>query len=381
MPSRYSPSRASRRTVLTSSLALSAAAALMLSGCSGSAGAAESDQLKVVTTTTQLTDFAREVGGDDVEVTGLLPAGGSAHHFDPSPKDLLALGNADVLVVNGAELEGFVDAAVEASGFSGEVIVAADGVDLDEAKEITAESGTGDDHDHADHDHADEDDHADHAEDEDHADHDHADEAHAGDAEHDHDHGDLNPHIWTSPRYASDMVGEIASGFAAADPDRASDYTERAESYQERLEALDVWIGEQFAAVPEADRVLVTGHDSLRYYLHDYDIAFAGSIMPSFEDNAEPSAAAIDELVAEIKERGVKAIFVESSMSPRLAQTIAREAGVNVVDAESLYADSLGADGSGAETYIDATVHNTRLILDAWGMTIEPVPEAVGSAQ
>ena len=126
-------------------------------------------------------------------------------------------------------------------------------------------------------------------------------------------------------------------------------------------------------APPEADRVLVSGHDSLRYYLHDYGIAFAGSLLPSFEDNAEPSAAEIDELVATIRERGVKAVFVESSMSPKLAQTVAAEAGVTVVDADALYTDSLAADGEGS-TYLGATIRNTITILEAWGVTPDPLP-------
>ncbi|KIP51491.1 metal ABC transporter substrate-binding protein, partial [Leucobacter komagatae] len=101
--------------------------------------------------------------------------------------------------------------------------------------------------------------------------------------------------------------------------------------------------------------------------------------MPSFEDNAEPSAADLDALTARIKERGVRA-FVESSMSPKLARTIAREAGVTVVDSESLYADSLGVEGSGAETYVDATIHNTRVILEAWGEPVGPLPAELGAA-
>jgi zinc/manganese transport system substrate-binding protein/manganese/iron transport system substrate-binding protein len=195
----------------------------------------------------------------------------------------------------------------------------------------------------------------------------------AGD-DHDHDHGDLNPHLWTSPRMAQGMVTEIAEGLAAKDRAHGDAYLERASAYNEQLGALDEWILAQYARVPAEARVLVTGHDSLRYYLHDYDIAFAGSLLPSFEDNAEPSAAEIDALVAAIKQRGVKAIFVESSLSPKLAQTVAREAGVTVVDAESLYADSLGPKGSGAETYISATAHNTRVILEAWGAAVDPLP-------
>lgn len=350
------------------------AVAMLLTSCSGGAaagGADDSDRLRVVATTTQLTDFAAEVGGDDIELTGLLPAGGSAHHFDPSPADLLALGNADVLIVNGVDLETFVDSAVEAAGFDGEIITAADGLDEQLLREITAESGEAHDHGHDDdHDHSHEHDEAEHADEADHADeaahadeaeHDHADE------HHDHDHGDINPHIWTSPRNASAMVSEVAKGLGEADPERENDYAERADAYLSQLSDLDTWIAEQFERVPAAERLLVSGHDSLRYYLHDYGIEFVGSILPSFEDNAEPSAAEIDELVHAIEERGVKAVFVESSMSPKLAQTIANEAGVEVVDAGSLYADSLGTEGSGADTYLGATEHNTRIILEAWG--------------
>ena len=355
------------------------AAALTLSACStgGPAEDAGDGALRVMATTTQLTDFAAQVGGGDIALTGLLTAGASAHHFDPSPADLLELGRADVLIVNGAGLETFIDSAVESSGFDGTIIVASDGIDLHEAEEITAEGLGVVDHDHEvetadDHDH-DGDGVPDHAAD------DHVDEAaNAGEDSHDgHDHGDVNPHLWTSPEYAADMVTEIATGLAAADPAHAADYSDRAAAYVAQLDALDEWIDAQFDRVPAADRVLVSGHDSLRYYLHDYDIAFAGSILPSFEDNAEPSAAQIDELVASIRANRVKAIFVESSLSPKLAQTIAEEAGVTVVDEESLFADSLGAAGSGAETYVDATIHNTRVILEAWGATVDDLPAAL----
>lgn len=370
MPHVFSSRLNDRRSLTVVGLALAAGAALTLTACSGASSAtdgASTGALKVVATTTQLTDFASVVGGNNVELTGLLHAGTSAHHFDPSPADLLALGQADVLIVNGAGLETFVDSAVEASGFDGTVITASDGIDEALAMEITAESGESHDHEHE---HA-EDTDADHAESEEHTEAEG--EAHTEEA-HDHDHDDLNPHIWTSPRFAEGMVTEIATGLAAADPEHATEYTDRADAYVAQLQDLDTWITAQFERVPEADRVLVSGHDSLGYYLHDYGIEFAGSILPSFEDNAEPSAADIDALVQQIKDRGVKAIFVESSMSPKLAQTIAKEAGITVVDAESLYADSLGVADSGADTYLDATIHNTKLILQSWGVEPDDLP-------
>lgn len=366
--------------------AVSLVGTLGLTGCSipGTADQGEATKLRVVTTTTQLTDFAGEIGGDDIELRGLLKPGASAHHYDPTPADLLALAQADVLVVNGFGLESFIDSAIESSGFSGEIVTAADGVAIDETESAEHEHEHEHDdhgaHDHAEHDHEhaehEHDDHAehDHAEHEhDHADHDH--EAESGGSHDGHDHGAVNPHIWTSPDNARGMAAAIASGLEHADPAHAAAYEARAAAFDARLVALDTWAAEQFAAVPAAQRVFVSGHDSMHYYLEAYGIAFGGAILPSFEDNAEPSAAELDALIDTIKRKNVSAIFVESSMSPKLARTIARESGARVIDSDAIYADALGASGSGAETYIDATAHNTRVILEAWGFEAQQLPE------
>ncbi len=377
-----------KTSALISSLALGAAAALALTSCSASDEASQpkrGDHLKVVVTTTQLADFAAEVGGKDIELTGMLAPGSSAHHFDPTPADLLSLGQADVLIVNGAGLDEFIDSAIDASGFSGTLVDASAGLDLETARAITAETLEGQNHE-GEHEHIDTHGHS-HGGAEGAAEPQSADsegsessETSEEDHDHDHEHGDLNPHLWTSPRFAQGMVQQIADELAKIDPEHGDGYYERAGAYNAKLVTLDEWIAAQFARVPAADRVLVTGHDSLRYYLHDYGIAYAGSLLPSFEDNAEPSAAEIDSLVAAIKNSGVKAIFVESSLSPKLAKTVAQEAGVAVIDEDSLYVDSLGPDGSGAETYISASLHNTRVILEAWGASIDPVPSALEGA-
>lgn len=377
-----------KTSALVSSLALGAAAALALTSCSASDDASQpkrGDHLKVVVTTTQLADFAAEVGGNDIELTGMLAPGSSAHHFDPTPADLLSLGQADVLIVNGAGLDEFIDSAIDASGFSGTLVDASAGLDLETARAITAETLEGQNHE-GEHEHIDTHGHshdgAEGAAEPQSADSEGSESSETSEEDHDHDHehGDLNPHLWTSPRFAQGMVQQIADELAKIDPEHGDGYYERAGAYNAKLVTLDEWIAAQFARVPAADRVLVTGHDSLRYYLHDYGIAYAGSLLPSFEDNAEPSAAEIDSLVAAIKNSGVKAIFVESSLSPKLAKTVAQEAGVAVIDEDSLYVDSLGPDGSGAETYISASLHNTRVILEAWAASIDPVPSALEGA-
>lgn len=334
-------------------------AASALTGCSGLSPSNQSGQLNVVATTTQVADFTKVVGGDRIDLTALLSPGASAHAFEPTPADMAALAGADVLVVNGLGLETFVDSAVETSGFSGTVIDASSGIHWDEGGDASkAEEAA-------------------HPEGDAHAEGDtHSGEETVGEGDA-HAHDGENPHIWTSPVMAAEMVHAIAEGLAEAVPEDASYFEANAEAYEAQLVELDAWIAENVALVPEADRQFVSGHNSLDYYLQRYDIDFVGSILPSFEDNAEPSVAEISALIDNIRASGVDAIFVESSLNPKIADQIARDSGARLVSEDVIYADSLGTSGSGAETYITATIHNTNTILKAWGYTPLPLPSAL----
>ncbi|GAA4044669.1 metal ABC transporter substrate-binding protein [Agromyces indicus] len=357
--------------------ALAAASVTLLAGCATGAGASGDGTPTVVATTTQVADFAREVGGGAVEVTPLLGAGQSAHSFDPSAAQLLALGEADALVVNGAGLESWLDDAIAASGFDGTLIDASTGIELaatdEHAEDEHADEAHAEDE-HADEAHA-EDEHADAA----HADDEHADEAHAeDDHDHGHDHGEGNPHIWTDPELAETMVENIADGLAELDGVDADLVREGEADYLDRLEALDAWIEENVEQVPVEQRLLVTNHDAFTYFLDAYDVTFVGSVIPSFDDNAEPSAAEIDALVERIRETGVRAVFSEASISPKAAETIASEAGVTVYSGDdALYGDSLGQPGSEGETYLGSQIHNARLILESWGVEPSALPDVL----
>lgn len=332
--------------------ALAAASVTVLAGCATGGETAGDGRPSVVATTTQVADFTREVGGDAVEVTALLTAGQSAHSFDPSAAQLLALGEADALVVNGRGLESWLDDAIAASGFDGELIDASAGIELAATEDV-----------HAEDEHSDED----HAEDEHAADEDHAEDEHA------HDGG--NPHIWTDPHLAAEMVENIADGLAELDGVDAEAIHAAEDDYQARLETLDEWIHENVEQVPVDQRLLVTNHDAFTYFLDAYDVTFVGSVIPSFDDNAEPSAAEIDALVERIRETGVQAVFSEASISPKAAETIANEAGVTVYSGDdALYGDSLGQPGSDGETYLGSQVHNARLILESWGVEPSALP-------
>ncbi|WP_173921573.1 metal ABC transporter substrate-binding protein [Agromyces sp. Marseille-P2726] len=345
-----------RATAVPLQVAALVMGALVLASCAspGASGTDSTSGPSIVATTTQGGDFTRELVGESGTGTQLLAPGQSAHGFDPSAAQLLQLAGADALVVNGAGLESWLDDAVSASSFDGVLIDASTGIEL---------FGT----DHADAHHT----------------HDAGDDADA-DADADGDHDDLdahdeaegNPHIWTDPRLAQQMVRTIADGLQSVPGVDGQAIAANEDAYLGELEALDAWIRENVATVPVDQRLLVTNHDAFTYFIDAYDITFVGSVIPSFDDNAEPSAAEIDDLVADIRATGARAVFSEASISPKAAETIAREAGVTVYSGDdALYGDSLGGTGSDGETYVGSQVHNARLILESWGVTPSPLPE------
>ena len=362
-----------------------------LSACSPAGESPSADGLKIVTTTTQLTDFTNNItDGIDAEVVSLFEPGQSVHSFEATAADLEDIRTADVVIYNGMGLEPWLEETLKSAEFDGTKIDASASFDPNSIH---------DDHDHGDdgHDHDDhgDDDHDDHAaggrdaritagayrhDGHDHDDdgHDHDDHGHDG---HDHDHDGPNPHIWTSPDGAVSMVETVANELGKADNAHADEYEENAEAYIAKLGKLDQWIGENMKQVPEKERVVATGHDALGYYNDEYHITFVGSIMPSWDDNAEPSAAELDKLIADIKKHKVPAIFSETQLDPATAEALANEAGIKVYSGEDgLYTDSLGAAGSDADTYIKATVHNTKQLLDSWGKTASEIPAEIQDA-
>jgi zinc/manganese transport system substrate-binding protein/manganese/iron transport system substrate-binding protein len=361
MTNRAAPTIRRVRTAMGTGAVL-AAGVLTLASCATPAASGTGSETgpKIVATTTQVGDFARELVGGTAEVTQLLSAGQSAHGFDPSAAQLLALTDADALVVNGAGLESWLDDAVSASGFDGVLIDASTGIEL---------FGTGDHEAHEEEAHDDgatetAEAHDEHAADE------HADDEHTED-----EHAEGNPHIWTDPELAEQMVENIGDGLAKVPGVDTAAVETNERAYLDQLEALDAWIEENVERVPAEQRLLVTNHDAFTYFVDAYGITFVGSVIPSFDDNAEPSAAEIDDLVTKIRATGVQAVFSEASISPKAAETIAREAGVTVYSGEdALYGDSLGTDGSDGATYLGSQEHNVRLILESWGLEPSPLP-------
>ncbi|HEY4333404.1 MAG TPA: metal ABC transporter substrate-binding protein [Ilumatobacteraceae bacterium] len=292
----------------------SASTAGNTSQATATAAGATGKPLDVVTTTTQITDFAHVIGGDRVHIYAVLKPNIDPHDYEPSPADIEAIAGADVIVKNGVGLERWFDATIKSAEPHGTVVDASVGV------QIRHGNGT--------------------------------DEEAEGD-----------PHIWHNPQNAKIMVANIAAAFAAADPADAALFRANLASYSAHLDALDASIAKQLATL--TNKKLVTNHDAFGYYVDHYGLDFVGSVIPSFDSQAELSPHDIDTLVAKIKAQGVKAIFSESSLPPKTAEAIAKEAGVKVLAGDdALYGDTLGPPGSAGDTYLKMEQHNTEEIVE-----------------
>ena len=269
--------------------------------------------LDVVTTTTQITDFARNIGGDQVKVYAVLKPNVDPHDYEPTPADLDAIAQADVIVRNGVGLEKWFGDTIRSAGPKGPIIDASRGVTIRSGDPDSAEP-------------------------------------------------EGDPHIWHDPQNVKVMVANIAHAFEAVDPAATAIFEANLASYSAQLDALDADIKTQIGTL--TDKKVVTNHDAFGYYVEHFGLDYVGSVIPSFDSQAELSPGDINDLVAKIEDQGVKAVFSESSLPPKTAEAIASEAGVKVVDGpDALYGDTLGPDGSDADTYLKMMEHNTKEIV------------------
>ena len=298
----------------------------------------------VVATFSILGDMVERIGGDRVTVTTLVGADGDSHVYHPTPADARAVSRAEILVFNGLAFEGWLDRLVEASSFGGIRVVATDGI-----RPIRLEDDGG----HHD-DHAEEDDHGardDHADEHD-AEDDHADEHH---------HGAFDPHAWQDLAKAVTYVDNITAALAKADPASASTYYGNRATYVAEIEALDADIRKSVEGLPEDRRTVVTPHDAFGYFSEAYGLRF---VAPSgISTESEPSAADVAALIRQIREEGIKAVFVESITDRRLLEQIADETGASIGGA--LYSDALSGPDGPASTYLDMMRHNVEMLAGA----------------
>ena len=290
-------------------------------GGSGSAGPT------VVVTTSILGDIVENLTADSgVEVEVVMPLGADPHEFAPSTREVESMSEADLLVVNGAGFEqGMADVLDRVVEGGTPTFALADHVEL-------LPFGL-----------------------------EHQDEE-PGEAE-DHDHDD-DPHVWTDPTRIAGAVPALVEALGEVEGIDAAVVEAAADEYTAALEQLDADITSALAPIPAEDRVLVTNHEVFGYFADRYDFEVVGTVIPSGTTLAEPSSGEIEDLAEVVAERGVPAIFAETTQSSRLAEALADSVGGDVEVVE-LYTESLGEPGSGAETYLDLMRTDADLIADA----------------
>ena len=177
-----------------------------------------------------------------------------------------------------------------------------------------------------------------------------------------HDHGPLDPHFWFDPNRVKIAVNEIAARLSALNPEDASYYYRNAADYAAQLEELHAWTQEQVSAVAPERRLLVTSHDTFAYFAEIYGFEVIGALIPSLAPDVEPSAEHIAGVVEVIREHNAPAVFSETTVSGKLPEAVAMETGAAFAQ---LYADSLGEEGSGADTYLTMVRTNVERIVEA----------------
>lgn len=299
---------------------VAAVAVLGAAGC-GEGGESRSDgRLRVVATTGMIADAARVVGGDAVEVVGLMGPGVDPHLYKARESDVRRLAEADVILYHGLHLEARMADVLERISGRVRTVAVAGGVSPSRLLSPPEFSGAPD------------------------------------------------PHVWFDVRLWMEVVETIRDALVEADPGNADAYRSNAASYLAELEGLDAWVRDRIGAVPPERRVLVTAHDAFNYFGRAYGVEVRG--LQGINTASEAGAADVQRLADYIVERGIPAIFVESSISPRTLEAVRAAVaarGHAVAIGGTLYSDALGGPGSGAETYVGMVRHNVETIVRALG--------------
>ncbi|MFZ5809873.1 MAG: metal ABC transporter substrate-binding protein [Chloroflexota bacterium] len=290
-------------------------------------------RLNVLATTTIVADVVRNIGGEKINLTVLLPTGVDPHSFQPAPQDIAKMADADLIFANGAGLEEFLTPMIESANAREKVIYVSEGIEL-------LESAESDDLSH---------------------------EAEvpssthtAEEPEHHHEGGD--PHVWFDPNNVIIWTHNITQALSKMDPANAESYQKNSENYLTELKALDEWIRQQVSSIPAENRKLVTDHLVFTYFAERYGFVQEGAVIPGYSTVAEPSAQEIAALEDIIRQQGVKAIFVGNSVNPALSRRVAEDTGVQLI---TIFTGSLSAPGGGADTYLEFMRYNVNAIVQA----------------
>ena len=263
---------------------------------------------KVVATTSFIADMAENVAGEYAEVISLMPIGGDPHLYDPVPGDAKKIAEANLVLKNGLTLEGWLDEMINNSGTNAYISTITTGI-------IPIKS----------------------------ADYENA----------------FDPHAWMDLQNGVIYIENIKNALSLVDPANADHYQKNYEAYKAQLLELDAYIEKEILKIPKEQRILATSHDAFRYYGNRYGVKVQ-SILGTSTDS-EARIEDYNDMVKVIKDTKIPAVFIESTINPKLLQQLAKDTGIKV--GGKLFADSLGDEESGADTYLSMLRQNTDLIV------------------
>ncbi len=267
------------------------------------------DRPLVLASASMFADMAEVISGGLVAVKVIVPIGGDPHIYEPTPADAQMVASADLILRNGLTFEGWINELIENSGTEANVVTITEGIQAIESEEYANSS---------------------------------------------------DPHAWMSAKNGLVYIRNIKDALVTLDPEHAEEYQFNYELYRQQIIDLDRWIHEEVQLIPKSKRVLITSHDAFRYYAAEYGIQVEAVLGTSTDADVQTSD--IIRLTEVIRTSGVPAVFIESTVNPKLLQQLAQDNGV--VIGGSLYADSLGDAESPGDTYIHMLEHNTRTIVE-----------------
>jgi zinc/manganese transport system substrate-binding protein len=265
------------------------------------------DKINVVASFSILGDFAKNVGGERVNVTTLVGPNSDVHVYTPAPADAKKIADAKLVIINGLGLEGWLPRLVQSSGSKAAIVTATNGI-------APRKLGS-----------------------------------------------DADPHAWQSVVNAKIYVANIRDALIAADQAGAPSYRANADAYLAKLDALDREVRDAVAQIAEVRRKVISTHDAFGYFAAAYGIAFIAPQGVSTE--SEPSARDIAAIITQIRAEKIPAVFLENVSDPRLMRRISAETGARI--GGTLYSDSLTAENGDAPTYIDMVRHNIKALTSA----------------
>jgi ABC-type Zn uptake system ZnuABC Zn-binding protein ZnuA len=315
---------------------------LVLVACTGS-GTDESscreredgDTLNVLATTPMIGEFVNQIGGDNINLTVLMPPEADPHSYDPSPQDATKIADADIVFYTGLNYEPApLRKLLESSACSPSVLAeVGESVFPVEFKE----SG-----------------HDDHGDEEGHDDEEEGEDEHAG-----HDHGEYDPHFWFDPNRVSYAADFIKGKLIQFDPDNQADYDSSFDTFATELRGLVNEVIELIGMIPSQNRMVITTHESLGYLEAKFGLEVLATIIPDLDSSEEVSPSDIAEVIEVIEENDAKILFVEAETPSVYAETIAQETGIKLVS--GLYVETLKPN----QSYSEFLITNVELIVNS----------------